>query len=240
MLSKGRIYKQMVDGERQQSITTKERNRRGIKKFMKTTYYLAKKMWAVRENFPDTVEFLQELPDIDMEKHLHEASSRTTYMSKKSADEFVKCSSNYLEKGFKNRLLAASDFSLMTDKTTDIADHAEFSIFVFYVNSDTHAVAEEFLGLVEVVGNKGSEALFELICGVLVKKGIDIKNMGFNGMDGTNAMSGERSGLQRRFRHKVPHAKYVNCRNHKLSLVFVHLLPKFKVLQDVDSLLLSS
>ena len=59
-------------------------------------------------------------------------------------------------------------------------------------------------------------------------------------MDGTNTMSGERSGLQRRFRHEVPHSKYVNCRNHKLALVFVHLLPNFKPLQNVDSVLLSS
>ena len=64
--------------------------------------------------------------------------------------------------------------------------------------------------------------------------------MRFNGMDGTNTMRGERSGLQRRFRQEVPHTKYINCRNHKLALVFVHLLPNFKTLRNVDSLLLSS
>ena len=63
--------------------------------------------------------------------------------------------------------------------------------------------------------------------------------MRFNGMDGTNTACGERSGLQRRFGHKAPHAIYVNCCNHKLAHVFVHLLSHFKVLQDVDSVLLS-
>ena len=116
---------------------------------------------------------------------------------------------------------------------------AELSIFVRYVDSDTHKISEEFLGMVEVIGSKGAEALFNLICKVLEEKGIDINRMLFNGMDGTNTMSGERSGLQRRFRHKVSHAKYINCRNHKLALVFVHLLPCFKVLEDVDSVLLS-
>ena len=60
-------------------------------------------------------------------------------------------------------------------------------------------------------------------------------------MDGTNTMSGETSGLQRRFRHEVLHAKYVNCRNHKLALVFVHLLKdqRFQALKDVDTILLS-
>ena len=64
--------------------------------------------------------------------------------------------------------------------------------------------------------------------------------MHFNGIDGTNTMSGERSRLQKRFRHEVPHTKYINCRNHKLALVFVHLLSNFKALQNVDSGLLSS
>ena len=145
-----------------------------------------------------------------------------------------------MEEGFKNRLPAASDFSLMTDETTDISDRAKLTIFVRYVNSDSHQVTEEFLGLVEVYGRKGAEALFNLICNVLKRKGIGIKQMRFNGMDGTNTMSGERSGLQRRFRHEVPHTKYINCRNGKLVLVFVHLLPNFKALQNVDSVLLSS
>ena len=40
-------------------------------------------------------------------------------------------------------------------------------------------------------------------------------------------------------RRKVPHAKYVNFRNDRLVIVFAHLLPHFKALQDVDSVLLS-
>ena len=52
-------------------------------------------------------------------------------------------------------------------------------------------------------------------------------------------MSGKISGLQRRLQHLVPHAKYVNCRNLWLALVFVHLISKFQVLADVDALILA-
>ena len=69
--------------------------------------------------------------------------------------------SDYLEKGFKNNLPAASDFSLMTDETTDISDRVELAIFVCYVNSDSHQVTDEFLGLVEVCSSKGAEALLK-------------------------------------------------------------------------------
>ena len=78
-----------------------------------------------------------------------------------------------MKEGFKNRLLAASDFSLMTDDTTDTSDRAELAIFVRYVNLDSHQITEEFLGLVKVYESKGTEALFNLICDVLKRKGID-------------------------------------------------------------------
>ena len=108
----------------------------------------------------------------DIIKHLNDCSSRATYTSKTSAEEFVQCISDYLEDGFKDRLLAASEFSLMTDETTDISERAELSIFVRYVDSDTHKISEEFLGMVEVIGSKRAEALFNLICKVLEEKNL--------------------------------------------------------------------
>ena len=51
-------------------------------------------------------------------------------------------------------------------------------------------------------------------------------------------MSDEITGLQQR-RHLSPHMKYINCRNHRLALVFMHLLKEFKGLQDVNQLLLN-
>ena len=239
LLSKGRIYKQLIDGERQQSRNVKKRNRRVIKKFLKATYFLARKKWAVRENFRDVIDFLRDLGDQDIDEHLRECSSRATYTSVKSADEFLECLSKHLEDEFINRLIAAYDFTLMADETSDMGDRCELAIFVRYIDSDLHEIKEEFLGMVEVVGSKGAEALCMKICNVLQEKGINIENMRFNGMDGTNTMSGETSGLQRRFRHITPHSKYMNCRNHKLALVFVHLLEQYEALKAVDTSVVS-
>lgn len=52
-------------------------------------------------------------------------------------------------------------------------------------------------------------------------------------------MSGDISGVQRRVRHLAPHSIYSNCRNHRLAQIFVHLLKKYSILQDVDSMLIS-
>ena len=46
------------------------------------------------------------------------------------------------------------------------------------------------------------------------------------------------TGLQRRFRHKVPHSIYINCRSHRLALCVKHLIKDFPVLEEVDCTLL--
>ena len=116
-------------------------------------------------------------------------------------------------------------FSLIADETTDIAGRAELAIFICYVDSDCHQVKEEFLGVVEIVGSKGAEALHQIICEVLQEKGIDINLLRFNGFDGTNTMSGKISELQQRLQHLVSHAKYVNCCNHRRVCVFDFKIP---------------
>ena len=63
-----------------------------------------------------------------------------------------------------NRPTSACEFSLLADETTDIAGRTELAIFIRYVDSDCHQVKEEFLGVVEVVGSKGAEALCQIIC----------------------------------------------------------------------------
>ena len=149
-----------------------------IKKFLNTLYFVACKKWAVRENFSDIILFLKGLGDGDIFYHLQQASARASYISTTSTDEFLKCLSNHLENGFLDRLTAASEFSLMSDETMDIADQAELAIFVCYVDSDKHSITEEFLGFVDIVGSKGAEALCEKICEVLIEKGVVFKYEG--------------------------------------------------------------
>ena len=67
----------------------------------------------------------------------------------------MQCIGDYLEGGFEDCLLTPSEFSLIMDETTNISDRAELSIFVRYIDSDTHKVNEEFLDMGEVIGSKG-------------------------------------------------------------------------------------
>ena len=144
ILSKGNIYKQAVHGSHDVKAKRRIQNRSVIKKFMKTAYFIARKKWAVRENFEDVIDLICELGDEDINIHLREASTRATYTSVRSVDSFIKALSDHLETVFLTRLTNAVDFSLLADETTNMADRAELSIFTRYINNG-NKVKEEFL-----------------------------------------------------------------------------------------------
>ena len=54
-----------------------------------------------------------------------------------------------------------------------------------------------------------------------------------------NSDSAEISGLEQRFCHLVPRAKYVNCHHLRQALLFVYLISNFQELPDVDALMLA-
>ena len=72
-----------------------------------------------------------------------------------------------------------------------------------------------------------------------LEKGVDIEQMRFTGLYVTNTMSGEVSGLQTRLRHLSPLTNYINCWNHRLHLIFVHLLNENESLSNVDTFVIS-
>ena len=45
---------------------------------MKTIYFLAKKKWAVKNNFEETIEYLANLGDDDIFQHINNAPKNST------------------------------------------------------------------------------------------------------------------------------------------------------------------
>ena len=92
-----------------------------------------------------------------------------------SVDKFLKCLSKHLADEFLNQLIVAQDFTLMADETTNIGDCCKLAIYFKHIDSDPHEIQEEFLGMVEVIGSKGAEALCTRICNVFQEKGNNIE-----------------------------------------------------------------
>ena len=95
----------------------------------------------------------------------------------------------------------------------------------------------EYLALLEVSCIKSAFLLDELVK-ILKEREIDPQKNRFCCLDWTNSMSGEIWSLQRRIRHISPHSMYVNCRCHRLSLCFKHLIDQFPWLAKLDKLLI--
>ena len=72
----------------------------------------------------------------------------------------------------------------------------------------------------------------------MLERGIDISRTRFVCFDGTNAMSGEKTGVQRRYRCEAPFSIYIYFRCHRLALCFKHLVNKFPWLSGTDKLFL--
>ena len=99
-------------------------------------------------------------------------------------------------------------------------------------------VREEFLGQVRSTTLHCLTALFNAIKDMFLEKRLDITKIKFSVLDDTNAMSGEVTDLQTLIRNATAFSIYVNCRCHRLALVFVHLIKQHTVLSQVDSVLL--
>ena len=66
-----------------------------------------------------------------------------------------------------------------------------------------------FISLVKV-SSTSSDIVMCAIEKVLRGKNIDIEKTRFCCLDGTNSMSGQHNGMQRRIRNHAPHAVYIN------------------------------
>ncbi|XP_062596552.1 uncharacterized protein LOC134258002 [Saccostrea cucullata] len=117
-------------------------------------------------------------------------------------------------------------------ESTDEANRTKFAILIRCLDTDK-TIKDHFLGMINVKKTDAA-TLVSKIERFFISKEIAISKILFVGFDGCNTMSGENTGLQRRFRHVVPHSLYINCRSHRLALCVKHLMKYFPVLEDVD------
>ena len=238
MLRKGNIVSQITTGIENSQIEKVKGNRRVISKLIKTVYFISKKQRPVKNNFYDLIEHIKKLGDVDLIKHFQTVDKNATYVSKFTVDEFVKICSDFIVEKFLTDILTAGEFAILTDESTDEAGRAQLSIFIRYVDAVVHEPKEEFVCIRKLSLSKTSEAIMNELKSMFVEKKMDKTKICFSSLDGINAMSGKRKGLQRRKRHVSPFAVYMNCCNHCLALCLMHLLKSYSELESLDKLLL--
>ena len=200
MLSKGKVVCQLTKGMENKTEKDRRKNRTLIKKFLKTVYFIAKQKWAVKNNFEDMINFLSDIGVEDIKLHIENAPQNAIYTSTTSAEQFLKARGDNLNEQFVTDVLAAGESSAFADE----GDRSQMAVFIRFVNVTSHKVQERFLGVVKLAKSKKAEDLHDIIMKLLEAKGLGSSLIRFSGLDGTNAMSGERKGLQRLIRHTSP------------------------------------
>ena len=238
-MAKGDIVRQISKGAKSKTAKEIMNNRNLIKKFIKMIYFLAKKKWAVKNNFEETIEYFANLGVDDLFQHINNAPKNSTYISTFIAEQFLKAVGDFLSNQIITDLIAAGDFTILADESTDEADHSQMSIFVCFVDAFGNKPVEIFLGIVKLTTSKKAVDLHEIIIKHLESKNLDSLCIRFSGLDGTNTMNGEQKGLQHLIRHTAPHSQYLNYRNHRLALCLVHLIPCYQELLELHGVLFS-
>ena len=122
VISKGTIVHQMVAVAETHSNAGRDGNRWLIGKFIKTTYFLTKKKWAVKFNFKNVIDFLDHVGDPDIKYHLRNAPRNSTYTSTFAVEEFLKLIGDHLASILLRDLNTSMDFMILVVKSTDDGD----------------------------------------------------------------------------------------------------------------------
>ena len=133
---------------------------------------------------------------------------------------------------------AAEDIVVFADEATSTNRKEMMGVYVAYFSEKAKCFKLDFIRLFSVFSTK-AEILLDKIKEVFTERNIDLPKTRFTCFDGTNAVSGTKTGLQRRSQGEALHSIYVNCRCHRFALCFTHLLKgEFPWLQKIDQLLL--
>lgn len=157
-----------------------------------------------------------------------------TYESYSTIVELLACISKVLESKVLHILKTSSYFSLLADECTDVLFKEELSVFAHWLDDNDKPV-EHFLGIIHAK-ETNAEALSWYLKDFLQSKAIKLQSMHGLGFDGTNTMSGHRTGV---LRFLSPNALYIHCRCHQLQLAALSAANDHTVVKRVLGTLLT-
>ena len=193
----------------------RKENRELIKKLFRSLYFLVKHHIPHTTTYEDLITLQIENGDIKLKAHRDKCPRNATYESYTTIVELLESVSKVLENKLLSSLQASPFYSLMADESTDVASQEELSVCARWL--EQNKPVEHFLGVIHA-REIHAQAIAGYLTNFLKSKNISLDRMRGLGFDGTNTMSGHRSGVQTRLRAQAPSAVYVHCRCHILQL----------------------
>ena len=151
--------------------------------------------------------------DTDLKEHLQHAAKNAVYTSPLIQNTII----SLCEEAIRERILSmlTSYWSLMADETEDCLSMEQVSIYARFVNDCE--VREEFLGFI-TIAKMDAQTIADALLTTLQQWGLNLSFLVGQGYDGASVMSSSRNGVQAKIAQKCPHATYIHCRSHVLSL----------------------
>ena len=238
MLKSVRIEDALQKADQKTKDDKSEANELYIEKLIRTIHFLARNNLAVKELYPKAISFLSnEIQEPIIKQYQDSCPKNAAYDSSDSCDSLLNSLNDQLKGETIKVLKDASDLAIFADEATSAARKEMMGLFLSAYDEGTNKVVVEFVQITSVSSTQ-SAILMDKVRDIMTENGLDIEKTRFSCLDGTNSMSGEHTGLQRRIRHFAPFAIYVNCRCHRLALCFKHLFELFPWLESLDKLLL--
>jgi hypothetical protein len=144
-----------------------------------------------------------------------------TFISPKIQNEIVATCGDIIVEYITNRITQSGVFSVLTDKTTDVAGMAQLSLCIRYVDNvekEGYTVREDFIGFAHVKDKTGPGIKAAIIKG-LQQAHLDLGNRRGQGYDGASEMKGHLGDSAALISKDYPSAIYVHCASHSLNLV---------------------
>lgn len=172
---------------------------------------------------------------------------RDNWMSHDIQNEIIQSFAHTIQRSMNSDISKSEWVGVVADGTTDVSGNEQFSICVQYVDNETLAPENVFMGLYNSPDSKG-KTLASLIKDVFIRNGIEFntKLSGFS-FDGASNMSGVKIGAQAAIKEDIPDALYVHCSNHALDLGLQEIARNnceianaLQFVQDVSRLIRSS
>ena len=161
------------------------------------------------------IKFLsEEINEPTVKQNLEMCPKNAAYDSPDSCDSIlVALNSDLKEKLINTVINAVDEATIFADEATSTARREMMGLFLSAYDEEKKEVVIEFVSIASVSSTK-SEVLMDKVQEILLNNNINISITCFSCLDGTNAMSCEHTGLQRRIHNLALFSIYVNCRCH--------------------------
>lgn len=209
-----------------------------LQKIVESIRYLAVQGIPLRGHTEEQSNFIQLLKLRSSDNTLLKSwleRSKYRWISQDIINEILTLLSLNVQRKLLQRISSQPFYAVISDETTDISRQEQMSMN-FRIVDENLEIEEIFMGFYETAYTD-SKTLFSVIKDVLLRLTLPINKCRGQCYDGANAVSGEFTGLQTRFREEEPRALYTHCAGHNFNLVAQDGMKKIQKVADFLSVM---